>query len=55
MTPINPHSHLHSALLLYEQTRFDDIQFPAPRILTQSIQNYIVTLLMNYLLCRLGE
>ncbi len=36
MTLINPHSHLRSALLLYEQTRFDDIQFPAPRLLTQA-------------------
>ncbi len=36
MTPINLHSHLCSALLLYEQTRFDDILFPALRILTQA-------------------
>ncbi len=36
MTLINPHSHLCSALLLYEQTRFDNIQFPAPRLLTQA-------------------
>ncbi len=36
MTPINPHSHLRSALLLYEQTRFDDIPFPALQILTQA-------------------
>ncbi len=36
MTPINPHSHLRSALHLYEQTRFDDVPFPALRILTQA-------------------
>ncbi len=36
MTPINPYSHLCSALHLYEQTRFNDIPFPAPQILTQA-------------------
>ncbi len=36
ITLVNPHSHLRSALHLYEQTRFDDIPFPAPRILTQA-------------------
>ncbi len=36
ITPINPYSHLRSTLHLYEQTRFDDILFPAPRILTQA-------------------
>ncbi len=36
MTPINLHSHLRSALHLYEQTRFDDAPFPAPQILTQA-------------------
>ncbi len=36
MTPINPYSHHCSALRLYEQTRFDDLPFPATWILTQA-------------------
>ncbi len=34
--PINPYSCICSALLIYEQTRFEDILFPALQILTRA-------------------
>ncbi len=36
MTPIDPCAHLRSAINLYSQTRFDDLQFPILWILIQA-------------------
>ncbi len=32
----NIHDDIHNAIRIYEQTRFDDLQFPVPQILIQA-------------------